>query len=77
MAGVKEYGADPELKRLYLVYLGIVLLGGFLWWMVPVVVFVVFSLETWIGVVVALSSLFRFLLLLESRYIGSLSFILR
>lgn len=56
MAVVKEYGADPELKRLYLVYLGIVLLGGFLWWMVPVVVFVVFSLEAWIGVVVALSS---------------------
>ena len=56
MAVIKEYGADRELKRLYLVYLGIVLVGGFLWWMVPVVVFVVLSLATWIGVVVALSS---------------------
>ena len=55
MAVIKEYGADPELKKLYLVYLGIVLLGGFLWWMVPVVVFVLLSFELWIGVVVALS----------------------
>jgi len=55
MAVVKEFGADSELKSLYLVYLGIVLLGGFLWWMIPVVVFVVLSCEMWIGVVVALS----------------------
>lgn len=55
MAVVKEFGADSELKSLYLVYLGIVLLGGFLWWMVPVVVFVVLSFEMWVGVVVALS----------------------
>ncbi|MBA7687333.1 hypothetical protein ES703_95794 [subsurface metagenome] len=55
MAVVKEFGADSELKSLYLVYLGIVLLGGFLWWMIPVVVFVVLSYEMWIGVVVALS----------------------
>jgi len=55
MAVVKEFGADSELKSLYLVYLGIVLLGGFLWWMIPVVVFVVLSFEMWVGVVVALS----------------------
>jgi membrane protein YdbS with pleckstrin-like domain len=55
MAVVKEFGADSELKSLYLVYLGIVLLGGFLWWMIPIVVFVVLSYEMWIGVVVALS----------------------
>jgi len=55
MAAVKEFGADSELKSLYLVYLGIVLLGGFLWWMIPIVVFVVLSYEMWIGVVVALS----------------------
>jgi len=30
MAVVEEFGADSELKSLYLVYLGIVLLGGFL-----------------------------------------------
>ena len=56
MAVIKEYGAHPELKKLYHVYLGIVLLGGFLWWMIPVVIFVMLSFEMWIGVVVALSS---------------------
>ena len=55
MAVVKEFGADLELKSLYLVYLGIVLLGGFLWWLIPIVVFVVLSYEMWVGVVVALS----------------------
>lgn len=55
MTVVKEFGADSELKRLYLVYLAIVVAGGFLWWMVPVVVFVVLSYEMWIRVVVALS----------------------
>jgi len=55
MGVVKEFGADSELKSLYLVYLGIVLLGGFLWWMIPIVVFVVLSYEMWVGVVVALS----------------------
>ena len=56
MAIVKEFGADSELKSLYLVYLGIVLLGGFLWWMIPIVVFAVLSYEMWVGVVVALSA---------------------
>ena len=55
MTVVKEFGADLELKRLYLVYLAIVVAVGFLWWMVPVVVFVVLSYEMWIGVVVTLS----------------------
>ena len=53
---IKEYGADPELKTLYQVYLGIVLVGGFLWWMIPVVVAVMLSFGMWIGVVAALSS---------------------
>lgn len=52
---VKEFGADLELKTLYYVYFGIVLLAGFLWWLIPVVVFVVLSFEPWIGVTVALS----------------------
>ena len=39
---VKEFGANSELKMLYLVYFAIVIVGGFLWWMVPVVVFAVF-----------------------------------
>ncbi len=55
MAVVKEFGADSELKRLYLVYLAIVVVGGFLSWIIPVVVFVMVSRETWIGVAVALS----------------------
>jgi len=55
MAVVKDFGADSELKRLYLVYFAIVVVGGFLWWMVPVVVFAVFSFEMWIGVAITLS----------------------
>ena len=55
MAVLREYGADSELKSLYSVYLVIMLVGGFLWWMVPVVVFVMLSFEMWIGVTVALS----------------------
>ena len=55
MAVIKEYGADIDLKKIYQVYLGIVLVGGFLWWMIPVVVIVMLSFEMWIGVV-ALSS---------------------
>jgi hypothetical protein len=51
---IKEFGADPDLKKLYQIYLAIVLIGGFLWWMIPVVAFVMLS---WIeiGVFVALA----------------------
>jgi membrane protein YdbS with pleckstrin-like domain len=52
----KEFGADPELKRLYQVYLAIVILGGFLWWLIPVVS-AVFLFSPRIGVIVALSTL--------------------
>jgi membrane protein YdbS with pleckstrin-like domain len=52
----KEFGADPELKRLYQVYLAIVILGGFLWWLLPVVS-AVFLFSPRIGVIVALSTL--------------------
>lgn len=55
MAIIKQIGADPELKKLYYVYLAIVLLGGFLWWMIPVVAIVVSLSEAWIGVTVSLS----------------------
>ena len=55
MAVVKEFGADSELKRLYLVYLAIVVVGCFLWWLIPVVVFIMLSREVWIGVSVGLS----------------------
>jgi len=57
MAIEREFGADPDLKTLYQVYLAIVLLGGFLWWMIPAVVFVMLAFDMQIGVVaVALSS---------------------
>lgn len=51
----REFGPDPEFKRLYQLYLATVVNGGFLWWLIPVVVFL-FSLETWIGVLAALFS---------------------
>ena len=51
----KEFGADPELKRLYQVYLAIAVLGGFLWWLIPAVS-AVFLFSPRIGVIVALST---------------------
>jgi len=56
MAVEKEFGANPKLKRLFQTYLALVVIGCFLWWMIPVVVLAFLS-ETWIGIVVALSSL--------------------
>ncbi len=54
----REFGADPDLKALYQVYLVIVLSGGFLWWMIPVVAFVMLSFEMQIRVVAAALSSF-------------------
>ena len=82
MTVVKEFGADLDLKRLYLVYLGVVLLGGFLWWLIPVAIFVVLSFETWIGIVVALSSLVPLLITAAvtiywiSRFHSSIAYVL-
>jgi len=56
MTVIKELGADSDFKKLYQVYLGIVLVGGFLWWMIPVTALVMLSFELQIGVVVALAS---------------------
>jgi hypothetical protein len=50
----REFGADPALKRLYQVYLAIVLLGAFLWWMIPLVIFTFLSWAD-VGVIVALT----------------------
>jgi len=55
MTVAKEFGADPKLKKLYQAYLGLVVVGGFLWWMIPVVV-LAFSSEAWFGIVAAFSS---------------------
>lgn len=51
----KEFGANPKLKNLYRAYLAFVIIGGFLWWMIPLVT-VAFLLEISVGVVAALSS---------------------
>jgi len=52
----REFGADPNLIKLYQVYLAIGVIGGFLWWLIPVVAVVWLSFELWVGVVVALST---------------------
>jgi hypothetical protein len=51
----KEFGADLDLKRLYQTYLGVVLVGGILWWVIPVVA-LAFMYETYSGIIAALSS---------------------
>ncbi len=51
----KEFGTDPDLKKLYQVYVAIIVMAGFLWWMIPVAAFVMLSLETSVGVVISLS----------------------
>ncbi len=51
----REFGADPELKSLYQIYLSISLLGGFLWWMIPVAAYTMLSFQLWMGIAVALS----------------------
>jgi hypothetical protein len=45
----KEFGADPELKSLYYAYLVIVLIGVFLWWMIPGVIISLFLVDAWIA----------------------------
>ena len=51
----KEFRANPRLKSLYRTYLGLVIIGGFLWWMILIVA-VAFSFEMLAGVVAALFS---------------------
>jgi hypothetical protein len=54
MRAEREFGADPDLKKLYRVYLALVLVCVFLWWMIPLVTFL-FFLQVWIGTVSALA----------------------
>jgi membrane protein YdbS with pleckstrin-like domain len=79
----KEFGADPELKKLYQIYLAIVLIGGFLWWMIPVVAFVIVSVEIeFFGAVVALSSFASLLIVVGfvlywiSKFYSSINYVL-
>ncbi len=50
----RQFSADVELMSLYRVYLSIVLFGGFLWWMIPAVAYV---LVVWfeVGALLALA----------------------
>lgn len=50
----KEFGAGSDLKSLYHAYLGIVFVGGFLWWVIPAVS-LAFAFDVWVGVAVAFS----------------------
>jgi len=54
MRAERELGADPDLKKLYRIYLALALVGSFLWWMVPLVTFL-FFLQVLVGVVVAVA----------------------
>lgn len=79
----KEFGADPELKKLHQIYLAIVLIGGFLWWVIPVVAFVIVSVEIeFFGAVVAVSSfasllvVVGFVLYWISKFYSSINYVL-
>ena len=51
----EEFGADSKLKGIYQVYLSIIIVFGFLCWLVPVVAFA-FLYDIWLGTIAALSS---------------------
>ncbi len=79
----KEFGADPDLKKLYQVYLTIVLIVGFLWWMIPAVAFVIASVEIeFVGAAVALSSFASLLIVVTfvlywiSKFYSSINYVL-
>ena len=52
---IKEFATDEELKKVFKTYLLIVVLFGFIWWMVPVVALAFFA-DISVGIAVALSS---------------------
>jgi membrane protein YdbS with pleckstrin-like domain len=55
MTDKKEFGADPQLKKLLQVYLTIVVAGCFLSWMIPLVAFSLILYSPEIGVAFAVS----------------------
>jgi membrane protein YdbS with pleckstrin-like domain len=77
----RAFRTDPELKRLYQVYLVLAVFGGFLWWMIPVSAFAVMSWAD-AGVIVAPSLLVLlgivlvFTLYWIPKFVGSISFVL-
>lgn len=57
MGFFKEFGADPELKSLYRIYALFVLVGGFLWWIIPLEAALTFLGEQLAAGIVALTVL--------------------
>ena len=49
----REFGASQYLETLYRTYLILVGVGGFLWWMVPIAVYL-FLMDPWVGTVFTL-----------------------
>jgi len=52
----REFGPNADLKKLYQVYLTVVMFGGFAWWVIPGLL-LAFLYDVWIGVVVSLSTI--------------------
>ena len=52
----REFGPSAGLKRLYQIYLTVVMFGGFVWWVIPGLL-VAFLYDVWFGVVVSLSAI--------------------
>lgn len=50
----KEFGADSRLRKLYQAYFGIVVIGGFLWWMLTVLAYA-FLVDLPVGFIAALA----------------------
>ena len=53
----REFGVAPELEKLYHTYLAGLIVAGFLWWMIPLIVVLMLFVDTLIGEVVALLTL--------------------
>jgi membrane protein YdbS with pleckstrin-like domain len=59
-----EFGADAELKSLYRAYAFIILVGGFLWWFIPLAVVLWVLAEAFIAGIVTLAILLPVLVIL-------------
>lgn len=82
MSEEKQFGVHSDMKKLYLAYLGIGTLGGFLSWIIPVTVAAALSLPLNIALEVALSLLlplllgFGFIAFWIPKYYASISYAL-
>ena len=57
VGAVKDFGAESELVKLYQMYLAITVFAGFIVWIIPLTVGLVFVGEVLAGIVVSLSTL--------------------